>query len=74
MKPVKKTHKSPKSKTAAKSASRSATKFPKAFPAIPPADRRSTAAALLEHAAGWTGDDLDEVIEIVADTRTKARF
>lgn len=74
MKPGKKTHGSPKSKTSAKSAPRSATKIAKVFRAIPPDARRSTGAALLKHASGWAGDDLDEVIEIVAETRTKARF
>jgi hypothetical protein len=41
---------------------------------MPPEARRSTAAALLKHAPGWAGDDLDEVIAIVAATRTKTRF
>jgi len=41
---------------------------------IPPDARRSTAAALLEHAPGWTGDDLDAVIATVTKTRTKTRF
>lgn len=41
---------------------------------IPAESRRSTAAALLKHAPGWTGDDLDEVIAIVTQTRTKTRF
>lgn len=41
---------------------------------IPPEARRSTAAALLKYAPGWTGDDLDEVIAIVKNTRTKTRF
>ena len=41
---------------------------------IPPEARRSTAAALLKYAPGWTGDDLDEVISIVKNTRTKTRF
>ena len=42
--------------------------------AIPPEARRSTTAALLKHAPGWTGDDLGEVIAIVTKTRTKTRF
>lgn len=42
--------------------------------ALPPDARRSTAAALLKHAPGWTGDDLAEVIAIVAKTRMKTRF
>lgn len=41
---------------------------------VPPAARRSTAAALLKHAPGWTGDDLQDVIAIVKGTRTKTRF
>ena len=41
---------------------------------IPPTARRSTAAALLKHAPGWTGDDLQHVIGIVKGTRTKTRF
>ncbi|HUP49527.1 MAG TPA: hypothetical protein VNA04_12130 [Thermoanaerobaculia bacterium] len=52
----------------------SAKKSTNVFPVIPAEARRSTAAALLKHAPGWAGDDLDEVIEIVAETRTKARF
>lgn len=42
--------------------------------ALPPEARRSTGAALLKHAPGWTGDDLEEVIEIVTRTRVKTRF
>lgn len=42
--------------------------------AIPPEARRSTAAALLKHAGKWTGDDLDKVIDIVTQTRSKTRF
>lgn len=45
----------------------------KAVP-IPPESRRSTAAALLKHAQGWTGGDLDEVIATVRGTRAKTRF
>jgi len=41
---------------------------------IPPEARRSTAAALLKHAPGWTGDDLEDVIATVKGTRTKTRF
>jgi hypothetical protein len=41
---------------------------------IPPEARRSTAAALLKHAPGWTGDDLKDVIATVKGTRTKTRF
>jgi hypothetical protein len=41
---------------------------------IPPESRRSTAAALLKHAPGWAGDDLDEVIDTVRGTRAKTRF
>jgi hypothetical protein len=41
---------------------------------IPPAARRPTAAALLKHALGWTGNDLQDVIAIVQGTRTKTRF
>jgi hypothetical protein len=41
---------------------------------MPPEARRSTAAALLKHAPGWAGNDLDEIIAIVATTRTKTRF
>jgi hypothetical protein len=41
---------------------------------IPPESRRSTVAALLKHAPGWVGDDLDEVIETVRGTRAKTRF
>jgi hypothetical protein len=43
-------------------------------PAIPPESRRSTAAALLKHAGKWAGDDRDEVIETVTQTRSKTRF
>jgi len=41
---------------------------------IPPEARRSTAATLLKHATGWTGDDLENVIATVKGTRTKTRF
>ena len=41
---------------------------------IPAEARRSTAAALLKHAPGWSGDDLEEVIATVKGTRTKTRF
>ena len=41
---------------------------------IPPEARRSTAAALLKHAQGWNGDDLEDVIATVKGTRTKTRF
>ena len=36
--------------------------------------RRSTAASLLRSAPGWCGDDLDEIVRIVTETRSKARF
>jgi len=42
--------------------------------AIPPEGRRSTAAALLEHAPGWSGGDLEDVIATVTGTRAKTRF
>ena len=42
--------------------------------AIPAEARRSTAAALLKHAPGWSGDDLADVIAIVTGTRAKTRF
>lgn len=41
---------------------------------LPPEARRSTAAALLKHAPGWTGDDLENVIATVKGTRTKTRY
>jgi hypothetical protein len=43
-------------------------------PTIPSEGRRSTVAALLKHAPGWAGHDLEEVIAIVKSTRTKTRF
>lgn len=36
--------------------------------------RRSTAASLLKSAPGWRGEDLDEIVRIVTETRSKARF
>jgi hypothetical protein len=39
-----------------------------------PMPRRSTAASLLKHAAGWTGDDLEDVIRVVSESRSKTRF
>ena len=36
--------------------------------------RRSTAASLLRSAPGWCGEDLDDIVRIVAETRSKARF
>jgi hypothetical protein len=47
---------------------------PKRFSAISPEARRSTAAALVKHAPGWAGDDLEEVMDIVIRTRAKTRF
>ena len=36
---------------------------------------RGTAAQnLIQHAAGWAGDDLEEIIEIVSATRSRSRF
>lgn len=32
--------------------------------------RGTTAQNLIEHAAGWAGDDLEEIIEIVSATRS----
>lgn len=51
-----------------------ARKPPGTIAPIPPEARRSTAAALLKHAPGWAGDDLEEVIAKVKNTRTKTRF
>ncbi len=42
--------------------------------AIPAEARRSTTAALLKHAPGWSGDDLADVIATVTGTRAKTRF
>lgn len=36
--------------------------------------RRTTAKDLLPHAKGWAGDDLEEVMRVVKQTRSKARF
>jgi len=36
--------------------------------------KRSTARNVAKSAKGWSGDDLDEVMKIVADTRSKSRF
>jgi len=36
--------------------------------------RRSTAASLLRSAPGWSGEDLDDIVRIVTETRSKARF
>jgi len=36
--------------------------------------RRSTAASLLRSAPGWCGEDLEEIVRIVTETRPKARF
>jgi hypothetical protein len=33
--------------------------------------RRSTAASLLRSAPGWCGEDLDEIVRIVAESRSK---
>ena len=41
---------------------------------ISPESRRSTAAALLKHAPGWAGDDLDEVFSTVRGMRAKTRL
>ena len=36
--------------------------------------RRSTAASLLRSAPGWCGEDLDDIVRIVTESRSKARF
>jgi predicted secreted protein len=36
--------------------------------------RRSTAASLLRSAPGWSGEDLEDVVRIVTESRSKARF
>lgn len=45
----------------------------KAVP-LPSESRRSTVAALLKHAPGCTGGDLEDVIATVRGTRAKTRF
>jgi hypothetical protein len=40
----------------------------------PPEARRSTGEVLLEFAAPWEGDDLEECLAAVASTRSEARF
>ena len=39
-----------------------------------PARRRSTGADLLKHAVGWAGDDFEECLQAVYDSRSKAKF
>jgi hypothetical protein len=39
-----------------------------------PAISRSTARNLRKNAKGWKGDDLEEIITIVAATRSRSRF
>jgi hypothetical protein len=64
-------NKKPGSKTAA---SRSNARIASASNSLAAEGRRSTAASLLRSAPGWCGEDLDDIVRIVTDTRSKARF
>lgn len=39
-----------------------------------PSARQSTAADLLRHSVGWSGDNFEECLKMVYDNRTEARF
>ena len=43
-------------------------------PVFRPAHGPSTARSLLKYAGTWEGDDLEECLELVYATRSKARF
>ena len=43
-------------------------------PVFRPANGPSTARSLLRYAGTWEGDDLEECLELVYATRSKARF
>lgn len=44
------------------------------FPAFRPANGPSTAESVLRNAGTWVGDDLEECLQLVYDTRSKAKF
>jgi hypothetical protein len=62
-------------KAAAKSAlSRPSARSASASRSLAAEGRRSTAASLLKSAPGWCGEDLDDIVRIVTESRSKARF
>ena len=44
------------------------------YPGIPADQRPSTGASLLKHVGSWVGDDFEECLESVYDTRLPAKF
>ncbi len=44
------------------------------FPNMPEEERPSTGASLLQYAGTWTGDDLEQRLQEVYATRSKAQF
>jgi hypothetical protein len=44
------------------------------YPGIPPDQRPSTGASLLKYAGSWVGDDFEECLEAVYDSRLPAKF
>jgi hypothetical protein len=47
---------------------------PPKLPVFRPAKGPSTARSLLQHAGTWEGDDLEQCLQLVYATRSKARF
>ena len=43
-------------------------------PGVPKRSRPTAAQRLIQNSRGWTGDDLEEVIQIVLETRSRSRF
>jgi hypothetical protein len=44
------------------------------YPGVAPDKRPSTGASLLKFAGTWEGDDLPEVLELMRQTRSLAKF
>ena len=44
------------------------------YPDIPASERTSTADSLLKYMGTWIGDDLEECLQSVYDSRIKAEF
>jgi hypothetical protein len=49
-------------------------KAPEPASALRPAHGPSTAKSILQYAGTWEGDDLEECLELVYATRSKAKF
>lgn len=41
---------------------------------LPPGDKLASGAKLLKHWGAWVGDDIDELLKEVIESRSRARF